>query len=88
MVNWELSRCCCCISVATGVKILGVLTILSLLLELQEFHPLRMAANGVAAVAFVLMVLDQSEFKRRLFYYGYAVSEIVVYIYTVARAEG
>ena len=82
----ESQSCCCCISVRTGTMVLGVLTLLSLFEELNEFLPLRMAANGVAAVAFVLLVLDDTEFKRKLFYYSYSACQCVIYSYTLYRA--
>ena len=75
----QVQNCCCCIGVRTGALILGIFCILGLLQELEEFYPLRMAANGLGAGAFILMILKDSEFRRRLFFYCFTISFIMCF---------
>ena len=88
MGEWEQGRCCCCFSVKAGTILLGVISTLAILDELNEFHPLRLAANGVAAISFLLMLCDDSDFKRKLFYYSYSASQVLIYVYAIFRSQG
>ncbi len=74
---WTTTHCCCCVSVRTGAMILGFFTLLGLLQEIENFVPLRLAINGVAAIAFILMLADDTEQKRRLFFYAAMISSIL-----------
>ena len=78
--------CCCCFSVSTGSKILGIFAIIGLFAEIEQFYPLRLAANGLCAVSFVLMLLDDSEFKRKLFFYCFVLSGLFQYVFGVYNA--
>ena len=80
---WTTSHCCCCISVRTGTMIIGFFTLLSLFSEIEHFMPLRLAVNGVAAIAFILMLMDDSEQKRRLFFYAAMISSVLQYCYAL-----
>ena len=76
-MGWDTNHCCCSLSVKTGVFILGIGSLLSLLSEIDEFYPIRFAVNGVAAIAFILMVADDTESKRKIFFYSFMVSSVV-----------
>ena len=86
MGEWESNSCCCCFSVKTGTLILGLFVCLAIFDELNEFNPLRLAASGIAVISFMLMLCDDSDFKRKLFYYSYSVSQVMIYIFTVYRS--
>ena len=62
---------------------MGIFCILGLLQELEEFYPLRLAANGLGAVAYILMILKDSEFRRRLFFYCFTISFMVCFAFSV-----
>ena len=85
-MTWQSSTCCCCISVRTGVMILGGLTWLNLLGEIDEFYPIRLAATAVAAIAFLIMIMDDSESKRKLFFWAFIVATSVTYVFTIFLA--
>ena len=75
----ETNHCCCCVSVKNGALILGFFTLLALLQEIDSFVPLRLAINGVAAGAFILMLLDDTKQKRQLFFYSYMIASLIQY---------
>ena len=83
---WTTNHCCCCLSIRTGAMILGFFSLLSLLSEVEEFYPLRLAANGVAAVSFVLMIFKDSEFNRKLFFITYMISTLLMFCVGVYMA--
>ena len=74
---WTANSCCCCISVRTGVMLLGALAWVNMLQEIEEFYPIRLAANAAAAIAFLIMVMDDSESKRKLFFWAFFASTLV-----------
>ena len=41
--NRRITRCCCCVDLSFGTKILGWLVLLSLLEELEYINPIRIA---------------------------------------------
>ena len=86
-MGWEASNCCCCISVRTGTMLLGFFTLLGLLNEINEFIPIRLAANGIVSVAFLLMVMDDTEGKRKLFFYCYAICTVIMYFFGIYVAN-
>ena len=83
---WTSSSCCCCFSVRMGVMILGFCGLLNLLSEITDFVPIRLAANAVASIAFILMVSDDTESKRKLFFYSYVASSTVMYCFGLYMA--
>ena len=85
-MGWTSKTCCCCLSVYQGTMILGCFTLLNLLSEIEEFSPLRMAVNAIAAIAFVLMVFKDSEFNRKLFFITYMISSIMMWCLGIYKA--
>ena len=80
-MGWTSKSCCCCISVKTGTILLGAMAMLGLLQEIEHFYPMRLAANGISTVAFVLMLLDDTDFKRKLFFYCFMLSSLFMYCF-------
>ena len=85
-MGFTSQTCCCCISAKTGTKVLGFFAALGLLSQLTEFNPLTLAANGVMTIAFLLMVMDDSASKRKLFFYCYLFGALVMYFFGIYQA--
>ena len=74
-------------SLRTGTMILGFFTLFGLLSEIENFLPIRMAANAIAAIAFLIMFMDDAVSRRKLFFFAYMVSQIVTFVYQVFMAQ-
>ena len=85
---WSTNTCCCCFSVRSGVMALGFFGLLNLLQEITDFVPIRLGVNAVAAIAFILMVCNDTESKRKLYFYGYSASSIVMFGFGLYMAFG
>ena len=81
------NSCCLCMSVSAGTMILGVFTWLSLFQELDHLMPLRLLLNVVAAICFLLMAMNDTEAKRRNFFWAYTVATVVTFIIYVFMAN-
>ena len=86
-MGWTQKSCCCCISVKTGTMILGVCMLINLLKEIEEFYPLRLAATATASIAFILMIFDDSEFKRKLFFYTFMIATLVIFYFSAVTTS-
>ena len=75
--------CCCCISLRTGAILLGITCWLNMLQEITEFYPIRLAASAIAAIAFLIMMMDDTEGKRKLYFWSFFASTIVMYIFSI-----
>ena len=51
-------------SVRTGAMVLGIFSWIALLSEIEQVVPLRMLANGLVAVTFLMLVLSDTETGR------------------------
>ena len=61
-------NCCCCFSVKTGAYVIGVLSILGLLDELNNFNLLRCIIKLVVSASFLAMVFQDSKTTRMWFF--------------------
>ena len=74
----KVESCCLCIPVQVGAYILGIMELLGLIGELQHFNPVTTVAHGAVAIAFILMIYNDGEDKRKWFFYAYTGSVIVM----------
>ena len=54
--------------------------------EFDEFIPIRLAANSIMAISFLLMMMDDNGGRRKLFFYCYFFGCIVMYFYGIFQA--
>ena len=82
----KVRRCCFCISVETGVLILGTLVCFSLLGEMDHFNPIRLIITLACMAYFFIMVFKDSVMNREFFFYCYVVHLISQLVFGVWQA--
>ena len=76
-----------CISAKTGTYILGCLTMLALLSEIEEFIPARFGPNIAMVACFIAMVVNDTETTRHAYYVCYMVGNIALLIVNFWMAQ-
>ena len=76
-------HCCCCLDVSTGAKIIGALSVVSLIHEFTDFVPLRAVSNLAIAVVFILMLTNDTSARRMTFFYVYLVGSFCSYCLSI-----
>ena len=75
----KLSKCCCCVPVALGVKILGALDILSFVsAALVRFDIITMILLLAPVITFILMLIEDCKRNRMLFFAAFTFYRIVL----------
>mmetsp|Transcript_10653 Transcript_10653/g.13193 ORF Transcript_10653/g.13193 Transcript_10653/m.13193 type:complete len:143 (+) Transcript_10653:69-497(+) len=69
-------------SAKTGVYILGFLSCLGLLSEIENFEGMRFGANLAIAVSFILLLAFDSEKYRKFFFLNYTIASLILLIVT------
>ena len=69
----EVDKCCCCISIKTGVYIIGAWHILILLGGLFEAQYLRVTIELFTALSFMVMIFRDSIMTRMYFFATYCI---------------
>ena len=75
-----LKSCCLCLPVETGVYIIGVANMLTLVPEYYEFQMARTLFTLVATLAFFYMLANDGAFSRGLFFWTFLISGFSYYI--------
>ena len=76
---YQLTKCCCCISIKTGAYIIGSLHVLGLVGGFLLLNPLQIAMEIFCGGAFLMMIYKDN-LKNRLMYF----SAYVVYLVILA----
>ena len=75
----KVSKCCCCVPVALGVKILGALDILNLInAAVVRFDIVTMILLLMPVIAFILMLVEDCKRNRMLFFAAFTFYRIVL----------
>ena len=69
----EVSKCCCCISIKTGVYIIGIWHMLILTAGLFEAEYVRVTIELFTALSFLFMIFKDSIMTRMYFFATYSV---------------
>ena len=76
----EQQTCCCFFSAKTGVYLFGLLSFLQLLSEIEEFVAPRFGPSLGIFLTFLMMVFADSDRSRKMFFYVYTVSCLILMI--------
>ena len=67
MSNVGVKKCCCCVDLGTGVKILGFIVLLSLFEEYEYINPLRISITVITLTFFYKLLKEDCERNRQYF---------------------
>ena len=76
----DSQTCCCFLSAKIGTYVLGALTAIALLSEVDEFIPSRFGPNIAMVAFFFAMIMNDSEKSRHAFFACYFTGNMVLLI--------
>ena len=70
---YKVKKCCCCVSISTGAKVIGALHAIGLLIGLMTMNPIKVAMEFFTGSTFVYMIYRDGEQSRLLFFSAFTV---------------
>ena len=82
----RVNKCCCCISVKTGVYIIGVWHLIIMIAGLFEAEYVRVSLELFTAISFIILVAKDSANTRQFFFVTYSIFCVLFNIVMLFRS--
>ena len=73
----QIKKCCCCITVYVGVRILGVLDVMSCATSLFSLQFLKAALYIFPSIAFIWMCIKDRKLTRKAYFIVYLLYHLI-----------
>ena len=75
-----MNKCCFCIPVATGIKILGALDTLNWLASIAQGNTFQMGILTLPTLTFAMMIMKDTRMARKLFFATFSLYRVILLV--------